>query len=87
MISHPGTTAIHELLKSIALLKIIRTGVQKNNNLVARKKFFIKIVPIIGGVITEIIFRSHCRKPSISLVNKADVCCIILSRIKGDYLE
>src|SRR6266850_1512407 len=68
---------LHVRLKRSSLCRIFGTSIQKNNHLIFGKKVRIQILPIGCGVIAEIVFRCHFRKPSVGFMYKADMRLIL----------
>src|ERR1700682_2586721 len=82
MKTHPATTVLHVFFKSLSLRRIFRARIQENNHLVPGKKFRIQIIPVIGGIIYEIIGGSYHGKPAVGFVNKTDMCLVFPCGIK-----
>ena len=87
MKSHPGPAIFHVMPEGGPLRGIFRSGVKEYYNIIFRQKWQIEIVPVIGGVILNIIPVCHSFKPVIRFVNKIDVSEIVFGGIKSNDFE
>src|SRR5277367_6776502 len=87
MKSHPASAFLHILFKGFSLSGTIWPGVKENHNLVLGKEFFIQIVPVIRGIISEMIGSRHFWKPSIGFMNKTNMCQVCPACKKSNYPE
>src|SRR5690349_25115301 len=87
MKAHPGSAVFHVRLKRSALCGVFGTRIPKNHHLVPREKVRVQVLPVGCGVKPKIVLRRHLRKPSLGLMDEADVRRILLGGEKRDHAE
>src|ERR1044071_8725899 len=82
MKSDPSATVVHILFKCFSLRLCFRSCIKKKNYLVTGKEFLIQVVPVVGGVVGEVVSGAHFIKPLVRFVHIADMSPVIFSGVK-----
>src|SRR5882762_1855532 len=84
---HPRPTMLHVRPERTALYGVLRTRIEKNHDLILRKKVRVQIAPMGRGVIAEIVFRRHLRKPYLGFTQETDMRRIFLAGEERDHAK